>query len=94
MPTFLQTFTHPLINVSINKNEFPSFLKLADVIPAFKKSSKNSKHNYRPISILKDISKVYERVLFKQIGDFMENSFQNFNVALGKATARSNALLL
>ena len=26
--------------------------------------------------------------------DFMENYFQNFNVALGKATARSNVLLL
>ena len=34
-------FIHPAINVSINKNEFPSFLKLADVIPVFKKGSKN-----------------------------------------------------
>ena len=32
--------------------------------------------------------------MFKQIGDFMDFFFQNFNVALGKATARSNALLL
>ena len=46
-------FIHRAINVFINKNEFPSFLKLADVIAVFKKVSKNSKHNYRPISILK-----------------------------------------
>ena len=36
-------FLHAAINTTINKNEFPSFLKLADVIPVFKKGSKNSK---------------------------------------------------
>ena len=30
-------FIHPAINASINKNEFPSFLKLAEVMPVFKK---------------------------------------------------------
>ena len=49
-------FIHPTINASINKNKFPSFLKLTDVIPVFKKGSKNSKHNYWPINILKNIS--------------------------------------
>ena len=51
-------FIHPVINTTINKNQFPSFLKLADVIPVFKKDSKNAEHNYQPISILKNISKV------------------------------------
>ena len=32
--------------------------------------------------------------MFKQIGDFMGNFFQNFNMALKKTTARSNVLLL
>ena len=71
-------FIHPAINASINKNMFPSFLKLADVMPVFKKGSKNSKDNYRAIGILKNIFKVYERVMFKQIGDFMENFFSKF----------------
>ena len=61
-------FIHPAINTTINKNEFASFLKLADVIPVFQKSSKNSKDNYRPISVLKNISKIYEIAMFKQIG--------------------------
>ena len=61
MLTFLQTlFTGQLMHASINKNEFPSFLKLQNKIPVFKKGSKNSKHYYRPISILKNISKVYK----------------------------------
>ena len=73
-------FIHPLINVSINNGDLPSFLKLSNVIPVFKKDSKNVKDNYRPISILKNISKVYERILFKQIGTFMDNFFSKFQL--------------
>ena len=86
-------FIHPAINTTINKNEFPSFLKLADVIPVFKKGSKNSKHNYRPISILKNISKVYERVMFKQIGDFMENYFSKFQCGFRKGYSTQQCLI-
>ena len=46
---------------------FPTSLKLANVTPVYKKGSKNSKENYRPISILPNISKIYERCLFKAI---------------------------
>ena len=86
-------FIHPAINITINKNEFPSFLKLADVIPVFKKGSKNSKHNYRPISILKNISKVFERVMFKQIGDFMENYFSKFQCGFRKSYSTQQCLI-
>ena len=54
------------------------------MIPTFKKGSKNSKHNYQPISILKNIYKIYERVMFKQIGDFMENVFSTFYALIEK----------
>ena len=49
------------INQCICKSTFPSDLKLADVTPVYKKKSKNSKDNYRPVSILSNISKIYER---------------------------------
>ena len=42
-------------------------MKLTDVTPANKKKSKNSKDNYRPVSILSNISKNYERRIFDQI---------------------------
>ena len=77
-------FIHPSINASINNGDFPSFLKLANVIPVFKKDSKNSKDNYRPMSILKNISKVYERILFKQIETFMDNFFSKFQCGFRK----------
>ena len=68
-------FVRPSINASINNGEFLSFQRLSNVIPVFEKESKNPKDNYRPISIFKDISQVYERILFKQIGTFMGNFF-------------------
>ena len=59
-------FIHPAINTTINKNDFPSFLKLADVIPVLRKCSKNSKHNYRPISILKTFLKYMKALCFNK----------------------------
>ena len=49
------------INQCISKSRFPSDLKLADVTPVYKKKSKNSKDNYRSVSILSNISTIYER---------------------------------
>ena len=51
------------INQCILKSIFPSDLKLADVNPVFKK--KNSKENYTPVSILSNISKIYERCIYR-----------------------------
>ena len=41
-----------LFNESIEKNEFPQNLKLADVTPVFKKKDPLDKTNYRPVSVL------------------------------------------
>ena len=50
-------------------------MKRADVTPVHKKNSKSAKNNYRPVSILSDISKLYERIMFKQMSEYFENSF-------------------
>ena len=52
------------INASISTSKFPNDLKEADVILVYKKKSKLSKENYRPVSILPNISKVYESCLY------------------------------
>ena len=58
---------------------FPLVFELANVIPKFlKKSLNNSKSNYRPISILKNLSKVFEKIMYKQIANFMYNYFSKF----------------
>ena len=60
------------INKCISIKSFPDELKVADVIPVFKKEDPNNKANYRPISLLPIISKIFERVLFEQIEKFSE----------------------
>ena len=53
------------INICISIKSFQDELKVADVIPVFKKEDPNSKANSRPISLLPIISKTFERVLFQ-----------------------------
>ena len=47
------------INLSIEKGCFPEELKLAEVSPIFKKKDDLDKENYRPVSVLPHVSKVF-----------------------------------
>ena len=40
-----------------------------------KKDSKNAKNNYRPVSMLSNISNLYERIMFKKMSEYFESSF-------------------
>ena len=64
-----------LINNCLKKGVFPNDFKPADVTPIFKKEDSLNKENYRPVSILPHLSKVFERIFYKQIDSFMENKF-------------------
>ena len=61
-----------LFQTSINKGQFPDSWKLANVTPVFKKGDKQVKNNYRPISILPNIGKVFERVVFIQLYKYFQ----------------------
>ena len=51
----------------IDQNIFQSLLRLADVTPVFKKGDPTSVENYRPVSVLPNVSKLFERIMLKQI---------------------------
>ena len=59
----------------IDTDVYPEQLKWADVKPAHKKGSRTDKENHRPISILPNIQKIYERCLFKQLTNYFEDYF-------------------
>ena len=65
-------YFHENINFCFENSCLPSDLKFADVTPAYKKKSKNSKDNYRPVSILSNISKVCERCIYDQMEAYFE----------------------
>lgn len=62
-----------LINMCIRQNAFPNCLKIARVVPIFKKGEVNDPGNYRPISLLPSISKIVEKCLKVQMSEHMEN---------------------
>jgi hypothetical protein len=63
-----------LINNSFNKGTFPDQLKLAKVIPIYKSGSKSDPNNYRPISLLNFFSKVFEKVIYSRLLQFINDS--------------------
>ena len=81
------------INASISALKFPNDLKETDIIPAHKKKSKLSKANYRPVSILLNISKVYERCLHDQISKYSETGFSKFQCGFRKVYSAQHCLL-
>ena len=54
-----------IINLSFTTGIFPTNLKTAKVIPVYKKESKLEVNNYRPISLLSNIDKVFEKLIYK-----------------------------
>ena len=56
-----------IINQSLNTGIFPDRLKIAKVIPLFKKGDNHIFDNYRPISLLPSISKVFEKIASIQL---------------------------
>ena len=60
------------INNSLSEGFFPDCLKRANITLIGKKNDPLDKENYRPVSILYLISKVYERAIFNQLPEYMQ----------------------
>lgn len=61
-----------LFNDCITHSTFPNSMKIARVIPLHKKGRKDLLDNYRPISLLPSISKIFERLLHDQLYEYFE----------------------
>ena len=66
-----KSLTH-LINLSLTNGYFPDPLKLANVIPIYKACEKMMVNNYRPISLLSIVSKVFEKVFYSRLYNFLK----------------------
>ena len=66
------------INISFSNGIFPFSWKLANVITIFKKDNRQSKENYRPVSLLSSLSKVCEKIVLIRLYNFLlEINFLN-----------------
>jgi hypothetical protein len=71
LPAIITPMEH-IINLSLKHGVFPDKLKLAKVTPVFKKGDKTNMNNYRPISLLPQISKLFEKTFYNRIINFLD----------------------
>ena len=73
-----------IINLSFFSGVFPSRLKEAKVIPVFKnKGSPFDAENYRPISLLSNIDKIFQKLMHKRLVDFLDQSNSLYPLQFG-----------
>ena len=77
-------FLHHNFNNSLSCSTFPTAMKYAEVRPIHKKNDKTDKENYLPISILPDLSKIYERLMYDQIYPYFQTIFSRFQCGFRK----------
>ena len=63
-----------IINQMISSGVFPDSLKVSKIIPLIKKDDSSLLSNYRPISLLPTISKIFERILYNQLHEYFDNN--------------------
>ena len=72
-----------LFNLSFMTGVFPSVLKIAKVVPVFKKDSKLDYNNYRPIFLLSNIEKILEKLMYKRLYTFLDKKNVIYDLQFG-----------
>ena len=80
------------INEVLESSKYPESLKLSDIVPVYKKKDPTDKSNFRPISILPLLSKVFEKVIFDQLSNYMNNFLNSLLCGFRKAHSTQHAL--
>lgn len=82
-----------IINKSLTTAVFPETLKIAQVVPIHKKNSTLDKGNYRPVSILPVMSKLFEKAINQQLTTFFNSRFNVFLSAFRSGYGCQSTLL-
>ena len=72
-----------IMNESLKLGEFPTVMKLAEVVPLFKSGKSEIVGNYRPISSLMTILKVLEKVVYNRVYRFLVDTDQIYECQYG-----------
>ena len=91
--TFFAEFLSKNFNSCLETGSFPEDLKCAEVVPIYKKNDKKDKSNYRPISLLSNISKVYERCMQEQLDEYFSDLLSKYQCGFRQGYGTQNCLL-
>lgn len=62
-----------IINISIQLGKYPSKLKFAKVMPAFKSDDETDPNNYRPISLLSNLNGIFEKLMYLRLKSYLNS---------------------
>ena len=80
------------INGSLSKGSFPDSLKLGNITPVHKKGQPTGKENYRPVSVLPLLSKFFERLIYDQLNEHLEQYLNSLLCGFRKAHSTRHAV--
>lgn len=80
------------MNLSIKTSTVPNIWKSAKVVPIFKSGNNDLPENYRPISVLPMLSKVFEKAVYYQLLQFLETNKLLSDLQFGFRKYRSTKL--
>ena len=80
-----------IFNISLRTGTFPDLLKHSKTIPIFKKGSKLDVSNYRPISLLSNINKIFEKLMYNMVYKFLEENKSLYSLQFGFRSKHSTA---
>lgn len=87
-----------IFNRCVDEGVFPDLMKHSKLIPLHKSGDEKDPANYRPISVLPTLSKIFEKVIFNQLSshfnrNYLFNSHQ-FGFTKGRSTTDAGTVLL
>ena len=92
-PFIFSTFIADIYNLSLQTAEYPDLFKVARIVPVFKSGNKVLIENYRPISVLPILNKIFEKLTFKRMYSFITRykllSKSQFGFRVGSNTERA-----
>ena len=63
-----------IFNKSILSGSFPDDMKIAIVSPIYKSDCKSKPTNYRPVSVLSAVAKIFEKLISHQLSNYLESN--------------------
>ena len=83
-----------LVNMSLSEGVFPDLMKIAKIIPLYKNGEKNILNNYRPVSVLPVFSKLFERVIYNRLIQFVNDNDLLYEFQFGFRKKHNTTLAL
>ena len=81
------------VNKCIKEGTYVDAFKKSEIRPLYKKGGRTEKSNYRPISVLSNVSKIYERSLYDQIYSYFDKIFSIYHCSFCKGISTQHIIL-